>query len=318
MPSVTPVPLQPRKVKKNPGTFQDLGAPVASVLNIEFWDGFQLQGAVPILPSSIMREMQNGSYKGPQPNPKLMVTHTFLLGTSMMQSGRMYQFGANYMPSNRDVLVGKVNPSTGDLRLNVNKFLSDNVRMTMGGQIASDSSEQPTVLDGNVAYLGPGFSLVSKLGYNGSDGGKTAGFSFMQLFSDNMKIGCSTSYSLKTGLSSVSFGGSITGKQDITTVKFSSPQEKPGKMVVGYFRGIDSKVSLATELEVSTDRRSNLRLGWLFNMNVAKIQGSIDSNLVAMTTLEERLQPGFSLLFAAMADHANGKYKFGVGMNIGQ
>ena len=166
MPSVTPVPLQPKKVKKNPGTFQDMGAPVASVLNIEFWDGFQLQGAVPILPSSIMKEMQSGSYAGPQPNPKLMVTHTFLLGTSMIQSGRMYQFGANYMPSNRDIMVGKVNPSSGDLRINVNKFLSDNVRMTVGGQIASDTSEQPTVLDGNVAYLGSGFSLVSKLGYN--------------------------------------------------------------------------------------------------------------------------------------------------------
>ena len=188
----------------------------------------------------------------------------------------------------------------------------------MGGQIASDTSEQPTVLDGNVAYLGSGFSLVSKLGYNGSDGGKNRGFSFMQLFSDNIKIGCSTSYSLKTGLSSVSFGGSITGKQDITTLKFSSPQEKPGKMVVGYYIIIDSKVIYAAELELSADRRSHLRLGWLFNMNVAKIQGSIDSNLVAMTTLEERLQPGFSLLFAALTDHIKYKYKFGVGMNIGQ
>lgn len=317
MPSVTPVPLQEKKVKKNPGTYQDLGARTANILNIDFWDGFQLQGAVPILPGKIMEQMQAGTYNGPQPNPKLALTHTFLLGTSMIPSGRTYQFGANYMQSQRDVLVGKIDPGTGDMMINVNQFLHDNMRMSMGGRLVSDSSEQPSVLDGNLAYLGPGYTVTSKLGYN-SQNGSTFGFSFMQAFTDNIKVGCNTTYKLKTGLSTISCGGAISGKQDIASIKFVSPQEKPGKMVLGYFRAVDSKVSLATELEVTSERKSNLKFGWQFNMNLAKISGSIDSNFVAMTTLEERVQPGFSLLFAAMANHAIGKYKFGVGMNIGQ
>ena len=76
---------------------------------------------------------------------------------------------------------------------------------------------------------------------------------------------------------------------------------------------------MATELEISAERKSNLKFGWQFNMHTAKVSGSIDSNLVTMATIEDRNETfGFTFLFASMLNHAAGKYKFGVGMNIGQ
>ena len=322
MPSLNPMPLKEKKfkkAKKNPGTFNELGMRTTSVVNIDFWDGFQFQGAVPIIPGKIMQQMASGTYNGPQPQPKLAITHTFLLGTSMLPSGRSYQFGANYMASQREVLVGRVDPGTGDLTMNVNQFLKDDLRMSIQGRLVSDSSEQESMLDGNLAYLGPGYTFESKIGYSGKGSGPTFGFSFLRLFGDNIKLGCNTRYVSKTGLSSISCGASISGAQDLASVKFTSPQNKPGKMVAGYYRSVDNKVSLATELEISAERKSNLKFGWQFNMHTAKVSGSIDSNLVTMATIEDRNETfGFTFLFASMLNHAAGKYKFGVGMNIGQ
>ena len=44
----------------------------------------------------------------------------------------------------------------------------------------------------------------------------------------------------------------------------------------------------------------------------------INTNWQVHATLEERIAPGFSLLFGGILDHSKGTSRFGVGLQVGQ
>ena len=82
---------------------------------------------------------------------------------------------------------------------------------------------------------------------------------------------------------------------------------------------MDPKVSLAASLVcVPKTKVANVSLGYVFNLQTAKISAKMDSSWKMHATVEEHIAPGFSLLFSGMLDHVKEDYKFGVGLQVGQ
>ena len=58
--------------------------------------------------------------------------------------------------------------------------------------------------------------------------------------------------------------------------------------------------------------------GYAFNLTAAKFQGKVDSQGTLEAVLEEKIGPGFSVLFSSQVNHLQNLYKFGFGVQIGQ
>jgi hypothetical protein len=80
---------------------------------------------------------------------------------------------------------------------------------------------------------------------------------------------------------------------------------------------VSEKVSLATELQYYHNNVCSFGLGYQFNLRSAVFKGCVQSDTTCSATLEERIQPGISVLLSGMLNHKKKDYRFGVGLNIG-
>jgi hypothetical protein len=306
LPSVVP---NEKKTRTYPGTFGDIGAPVSNLINLDVFDGFRFEAVSPVAP---MAEVQKGG------QPALAITHSLILGSSMLPSGRTYQFGTNYLPSQKEMMLGKLDPGTGSLVVQCVRFPRDSLRFKAGGRLASDSSEESSVVNSDLTYMGKDFSVMGNVGYQGANTG-TVGLGFMQSLTSTFAVGASAKYVLSKAEASVSFGGQYLNKDIMMAFKCDSPQSEAGSATFSFLRQVDPKAKLGAELSVTPGaRKSSVKLGYEFNLSMTRICGCVDSNFVMMSTVEERIAPGFSLLFSAIMQQSAGRYKFGYGLTFGQ
>lgn len=119
----------------------------------------------------------------------------------------------------------------------------------------------------------------------------------------------------------VSVGARYAGADYMATSNYSFMQNnlKGYKISAHYMKKVDPKVSLAASLDcVPANKQAAVSLGYIFNLQTAKVQATVKSNWEMHATLEEHIAPGFSLLFSGLLDHSKETYKFGVGLSVGQ
>ena len=80
---------------------------------------------------------------------------------------------------------------------------------------------------------------------------------------------------------------------------------------------MSEKVGLATELQYHHNQQCTFGLGYEFKLRQATFKGLVQSDTTCSATLEERIQPGVSMLFSGMLNHKKKDYKFGFGLIVG-
>ena len=80
---------------------------------------------------------------------------------------------------------------------------------------------------------------------------------------------------------------------------------------------MSEKVGLATELQYHHNQQCTFGLGYEFKLRQVTFKGLVQSDTTCSATLEERIQPGVSMLFSGMLNHKKKDYKFGFGLIVG-
>ena len=145
-------------------------------------------------------------------------------------------------------------------------------------------------------------------------------WSFLQSITQRIALGGEGNYNVGTGAAHVSYGGFMAGADYKASLTHSITQGSVDhKFDCFFFRQVDQKVSLASSLTcIPTRRAAQASVGYEFNLTTAKVCAMMNTNWQLHATLEERIAPGFSLLFGAILDHSKGTSRFGVGLNVGQ
>ena len=295
-----------KKPRRYPGGVNDVGGPIRALLNLDVFDGFRVEAASPILPAS---EMMNQSVA-----PAMVVTHSVMLGSSMVP--RTYSIGANYMPTQKELMMGKWDPSSKNLMIQAVRYPYEKVKFSFGGRLAKEGGDEPSVINSGLTYMGDDYALTSTLSHSGQNTG-TLALGFMQSVTPNLALGAGINYAFAKAEANLQFGGQYTvGTDTMMALKIDSPQSEPGKATLSFLRQVDQKTKLACEMEVNKGE-AVVRAGWEFNLSMTKINGTLDSNLVMMCTVEERFAPGMSLLFSGIMQQGRGQYKFGFGLQMG-
>ena len=72
----------------------------------------------------------------------------------------------------------------------------------------------------------------------------------------------------------------------------------------------------ATELQYHHNQQCTFGLGYEFKLRQATFEAGAERPTCS-ATLEERIQPGVSMLFSGMLNHKKKDYKFGFGLIVG-
>ena len=299
LPTVTTPP--PRSF---PGMFSDMSAMAQMVLRPDVFDGCRF-------------EIAKGF------NEKFAVTHSLLLGSSFLPppSGRVYQFGTTYTPTRETMLMGRVNPADGAVKMIAAGPLTSRatcrVNCDFNRSGAAEAAPSAGVLD--VSYKGDDYSigLQSQLVEGESPQVK---FSFLQSLTTKVVAGAEATYMSGKAAAHVALGARYAGADFMASGNYSFLQGSPNHKIECHFmKKVDPKVSLAASLTcVPKTKVASVALGYVFNLQTAKVSATVHSNWQMHATLEEHIAPGFSLLFSGLLDHSKENYKFGVGLQIGQ
>jgi len=303
-PSSSPPPPPPPKKRSNPGKYAEMSAMAQMVLRPDVFDGCKF-------------EIAKGF------NEKFAVTHTLMLGYSMLPppSHRMYQFGTRYTPTPTSMLMGRLNPNNGGVKLIAVGSLSEKTSVQANCDFNRSDAAEPIPSSGvlDLTYKSDDYTC----GFNtqlveGEDAQMK--FSFLQTLSTSIAAGVEASYDTGKASAHASFGARYSGADFLASTNYSIQQGSPNHQIqCHYLKQVDPKVSLAASLTcVPKTKVANVSLGYVFNLQTAKISAKMDSSWKMHATVEEHIAPGFSLLFSGMLDHVKEDYKFGVGLQVGQ
>jgi mitochondrial import receptor subunit TOM40 len=256
-------------------------------------------------------------------NEKFAVTHSLLLGSAFLPppSGRVYQFGTTFTPTPTTMLMGRLNPGDGTVKMIGQGLLSDRLTLKANCDLNRSGTAEPVPSSGvfNLQYRGDDCSLgVQSQLVEGE--APSLKFSFLQSLTTKLCAGAEGTYAAGKAMAHVSLGARYAGADYMATGNYSFLQGSNNhKIEAHYMKKIDPKVSLAASLTcVPSNNQASVALGYIFNLQTAKVQASVKSNWEMHATLEEHIAPGFSLLFSGLLDHSKETYKFGIGLTVGQ
>ena len=302
--SPTPTKAPPAEKRNYPGMFSDMSAMAQMILRPDVFDGCRFDIA-----------------KGF--NEKFAVTHTILLGSSFIQpSGRLYQFGTTFTPNRATMLMGRVNPADGNVKLIAQGLLSERHTLKANCDFNRSGVAEPQPSSGVFNYQWKGddssCGLQAQL-VEGDDA--TLKFSVLQALTSKWVAGAEGEYNTGKGSAKAAFGARYAGSDFMASTNYSFAQSAPANYTINchFMKQVDRKVNLAASLTLVPPRdEASFAVGYVFNLETAKVSATVHSNWSMHATLEEHIAPGFSLLFSGMLDHAKENYKFGVGLSVGQ
>jgi len=112
----------------------------------------------------------------------------------------------------------------------------------------------------------------------------------------------------------MAFGG-IYEKRDHTVV---AVLDEDASVSLQYTRRVNpNRVHLSSEYKISPTDGQTFAFGAEYTLKQAKLQMSVDSNLVLKSALESQVQPGIKLQMAAELQHGSDQFKCGVGLAMG-
>jgi len=269
----------------NPGSYEDLNLDATLILRPNIFDGFQFSVNLPV-------------------SPYFQVGHSWMLGSSQIPPN--YGFSANYF-SNKVVMMSRLDPSG---RVNARTFYNHTPSLT--SKIMAETSPEPHSARGtwDLDYRGSDFCLQLKAGTGG-----IGAVSYLQSVTPTIAIGGEGFYQGKSRFSAISFAAKYVNDADVATITIASF----GPIVASYVRKVTQRCVLATELFWDARSRDTLlTAGYKFELNKASVVAQIDSNGRVAGYIEEKLNPGLSLLLSGELDHVKAEYRFGFGLQIGQ
>jgi len=270
----------------NPGSYEDLNLEATMVLRPNFFDGFQFNVMLPV-------------------SPVFQVGHSWNMGSHQIQPN--YAFSANYF-SNQLVMMSRLDPFGG--RVNGRIFINHTPSLT--SKIMADVGSEPHSSKGtwDLDYRGSDSCAQLKVG----NGGIVA-VSYLQSITPTISMGGEGFYQGKNRFSAITAAIKYNSKTDVASFTMASF----GPIILSYLRKVSARCSLATELFWDMRGRDTmLTVGYRYDLNKATLSGQIDSNGRVAGYIEEKLNPGLSLLLSGELDHSKAEYKFGFGIQIGQ
>lgn len=220
------------------------------------------------------------------------------------------QFGSlvNYF-TNSTVVMSKFTPS--DCALSGRIFYRHTPNLTSRVQAnvtLMDLAESKG--DCELDYRGPSYCAQLKFA-----GGGVCALSYLQSVTPWLALGGEGFFQTKTAFSAITFAGKYFHGKDTASVTVAAF----GPIFATYCRKVNEKVTLASELFVdSRTRDSHVQLGYKFDLKHATCTGVITSEGKVSAVVEEKINPGLSLILSGELDHQREDYKFGFGINFGQ
>ncbi len=220
------------------------------------------------------------------------------------------QFGllVNYF-TNSLVVMSKFTPS--DCAVNGRVFyrhtpnLTSKIQATIG---LTDLAESKGDLE--LDYRGPSYCGQLKFA-----GGGVCALSYLQSVTPWLALGGEGFYQTKTAFSAITFAAKYFHGKDTASITAATF----GPIFATYCRKVSQKTSLAAELFVdSRNRESHVQLGYRFDLKHATCTGVVTSEGKVAAVVEEKINPGLSLVLSGELDHQREDYKFGFGVNFGQ
>jgi|TARA_B100000795_G_C22801323_1_gene442082 mitochondrial import receptor subunit TOM40 len=295
------IPVLPKRTY--PGMYSDMSAMAQMVLRPDVFDGCRF-------------EIAKGF------NEKFAVTHSLLIGSSFLPPpGRVYQIGTTYTPTRETMLMGRLNPADGAVKMIVAGPLSSRSTVKVNCDLNRAAAAEPVPSSGvfDVQYKGDDWSFGAQSQIVEGDA-PTLKFSFLQSLTTKLVAGCEGTYQSGKAAAHVSLGARYAGADFMASSNYSFSQGSSNSKIECHFmKKVDPKVSLAASLTcVPKQNVAAVALGYVFNLQTAKVSATVHSNWQMHATLEEHIAPGFSLLFSGLLDHSKEQYKFGVGLQVGQ
>lgn len=269
----------------NPGGYEEMGQDSAMILRANLIEGLSFNMSMPA-------------------SQHLAVGPSFDLGAKDRPG--VFAATANYF-SNDLVCMTRMTPADG--RINGRIFYNHTPKLTskFNGDVGLDimSSKGSYDLD----YRGEDFCSTAKI----ANGGIYA-VSYLQSVTPWLALGGEGFYQSKSGFSAVTVAGKYAHGNDTATISVASF----GPIIASFVHRLNPRVAFASELFVDgRTRDSHISAGYRFDLRTSSITGLIDSSGRVAATVEEKINPGLSLILSGELDHQREDYKFGFGVNIG-
>lgn len=219
----------------------------------------------------------------------------------------LYAMSANYFTNNL-VVMSRLTP--GDTRLNTRAFWNHTPALTskINGDVGlTDLASSKGAWD--LDYRGSDFCAQLKT----ASGGIFA-VSYLQSVTPWLALGGEGFYQSKTAFSAITAAAKYSSGTDTATLSVATF----GPMVATFVHRLNPRVAFAAELFVDgRTRDSHVSVGYRFDLRSATVTGLVDSSGRVAATVEEKINPGLSLILSGELDHRKEDYKFGFGVNIG-
>jgi len=249
---------------------------------------------------------------------QLHTSHTLFLGTTLRESGYVYQFGPTFAREDGSLLlVG---------RYGIDGVVNGRIAKTLGkglefkANINSSLKEEPrNMYELSLDYANKEWASSLKLAWQGA---WLLNGSFSQVITPNLLMGGDLTWIAANGASIGAIGARYTKGPNVLSGQisrqpdFKSPiglttSQHTGK--IQYVRKVTDRLSLASEYEFSpSDLQSGFKVGYEYLFRQARVQGLVDTSGKVSVMAQDF--SGFGV--SGVIDYWRGDYKFGFMMHV--
>jgi len=140
----------------------------------------------------------------------------------------------------------------------------------------------------------------------------TLGVNYMQALLPCLVLGGSGQYNLGKGQLRTAIGGIYDRGENLVAAQWDN------EFRILFLRRVNpNRVNVSTELTVDESGNSQVSVGAEYTLKQSKLHMSLDSNLVAKSSVETTLAPGMTMQLCAEIAQAAQTYRFGFGVSMG-
>jgi len=250
-------------------------------------------------------------------HPSWQLSHSLLLGSSMRESGRLFQSGPTYV-DDKTVVAARVG-SDGMLSGRLSRKLFGGVDMKCQLGVNMTDTDRSS-LECGVDVVRRDWTTAVKTMWQGA---WILNGSFSQVLTPKLQLGGDLLWVKTSGASIGTVGGRYSpdaGSNIFTGQITRQPDFKSGlgnlrnmhSLRMQHYRKVSDRLSLASEFEFShPDNESSLKFGYEYTFRQARVSGFVDSGGRVTAVAQDYSGMGAS----GMVDHLQGIYKFGFFFN---
>jgi len=255
---------------------------------------------------------------GKSATKQLHTSHTLFLGTTLRESGYVYQFGPTFAREDGSLLLVGRYGIDGVVNGRIAKTLAKGLEFKANVN-SSLKEEQRNMYELSLDYANKEWASSLKLAWQGA---WLLNGSFSQVITPNLQMGGDLTWIAANGASIGAIGARYAKGNNILTCQlsrqpdFKSPAGLTTSLHSGkvqYVRKVTDRLSLASEYELApTDLQSGMKVGYEYLFRQARVQGLIDTGGKVSVVAQDF--SGFGV--SGVIDYWRGDYKFGFMMHV--